>query len=642
MNDHHFTKNTESFATAAARAPRGHYDFVDTIEVGQGLIRSPGHDAQTIARAVDREEEVGYVRALHASEHRMMTSIKEVNLRISYQAQVRRYESKHFYTQLHDAQTNRRDIRLEIDVVRGQRTAYETELQEVRQAYLSSEAQNRALLARLETLKTHMSHMEWQCQSAEDLAATQMMHIHALEARTRTDTVEDAGSSRHDAAYAMTWGTLKKKLIDKYCPKGEIKKLEIELWNLRVKGNDVAAYTQRFQKLALMCTKFLADETEKVDKCISGLPDNIHGNVMSARPKTLDETIELANDLMDQKLRTYVERQNDNKRKADDSLRNNQQHCYASILFDTGADRSFISTAFSALLNIAPTALDNHYDVELADEKIIGVNTILRGCTLEFLNHPFNIDLMLVPLGSFDVIIGMDWLREYHKEAKDKSKGKRLEYMPIIRDFHEDLSGIPPARQTIKISSLIHDYGFESSEEILESQTEALKPENLSAEDVGGMLRKDLSKEKIQAARDRQKSYADLKRKPMDFQVSDRGMLKVLSKVGDVAYILELPQQLSRVYTTFHVSNLKKCLSDESLMIPLEELRVDDKLHFVEEPIKVMDRETKRLKRSCIPIIKVRWNSKRGHEFTWEREDQFKQKYPHLFTKTAPSTSVAS
>nr|GEZ74728.1 reverse transcriptase domain-containing protein [Tanacetum cinerariifolium] len=123
------------------------------------------------------------------------------------------------------------------------------------------------------------------------------------------------------AAYAMTWGTLKKKMTEKYCPKGEIKKLEIELWNLRVKENDVAAYTQRFQELALMCTKFLADETEKVDKYISGLPDNIHGNVMLARPKTLDETIELANDLMDQKLRTYAERQNENKRKTD----NNQQ-----------------------------------------------------------------------------------------------------------------------------------------------------------------------------------------------------------------------------------------------------------------------------------------------------------------------------
>ncbi|GKB09747.1 putative reverse transcriptase domain-containing protein [Tanacetum coccineum] len=129
----------------------------------------------------------------------------------------------------------------------------------------------------------------------------------------------------HDAAYAMTWGTFKKKLTDKYCPNGEIKKLKIEMWNLKVRGNDVAAYTQRFQELALMCTKFLADETEKVDKYISGLPDNIYRNVMSVRPKTFDDAIELANDLMDQKLRTYAKRKNDNKRKADDSSRNNQQ-----------------------------------------------------------------------------------------------------------------------------------------------------------------------------------------------------------------------------------------------------------------------------------------------------------------------------
>ncbi|GJS45865.1 putative reverse transcriptase domain-containing protein [Tanacetum coccineum] len=115
-------------------------------------------------------------------------------------------------------------------------------------------------------------------------------------------------------------------MTDKYCPQGEIKKLEIELWNLKVKGNDVPTYTERFQELTLICTKFVANETEKVDKYISGLPDNIYGNVKSARPKTLDETIELANDLMDQKLRTYAERQTDNKRKADDSSRNNHGH----------------------------------------------------------------------------------------------------------------------------------------------------------------------------------------------------------------------------------------------------------------------------------------------------------------------------
>nr|GFC58123.1 hypothetical protein [Tanacetum cinerariifolium] len=134
-------------AAATARAPRGQYDFVDTVVAGQSLVRSPGHDARTIARAADRAKDVGYVRALQASEHRIMTSIEEVNLRVSYQAQVRRQESADFYTQLLDTRTDRKDIRLEIDVVRGQRTAYETELQEVRQAYLSFEAQNRALLA---------------------------------------------------------------------------------------------------------------------------------------------------------------------------------------------------------------------------------------------------------------------------------------------------------------------------------------------------------------------------------------------------------------------------------------------------------------------------------------------------------------
>ncbi|GJY24729.1 putative reverse transcriptase domain-containing protein [Tanacetum coccineum] len=145
-------------------------------------------------------------------------------------------------------------------------------------------------------------------------------------------------------------------------------------------------------------------------------------------------------------------------------------------------------------------------------------------------------------------------------------------------------------------------------------------------------------KQRMQAARDLQKSYADLKRKPMEFQVGD----KVLEKIGTVAYKLELPQELSRVHNTFHVSNLKKCYSDEPLAVPLEGLHVDDKLRFVEEPVEIMDREVKWLKQSRIPIVKVRWNSKRGPEFMWEREDQFQKKYLHLFTKPVPSSSVAT
>nr|GEX64781.1 hypothetical protein [Tanacetum cinerariifolium] len=631
---------------------------------------------------------------------------------------------------------------------------------------------------------------------------------------------------------------------------GEIKKLEIKLWNLKVKENNVSAYTKRFQELTLICTKFVVDETEKIDKYISGLPDNIYGSVKASKPKTLDETIELANDLMAQKLRTYAERQSNNKRKADDSFRNNHGHFkrdypklknkdgekvnvpgwvyavgnaekrgnasrdpnsnvvmgtfllnnrYASILFDTGADRSFISTAFSSLIDIVPTPLRNSYDVELAD--VISCSKaqeyMAKGC-----------QVFLAQISA--------------KEEEDRSEGKQLEYIPVIRDypkvFPKDLSGLPTARpvefhidlipgaapiarapyrlapsemkelseklqdlskkgfirptkiqsikdwaspktpseicqflslggyyqrfiegfskiaksmtklnqkgikfvwgekeenafqlikqklcsapilalrkgsedfvvycdashkglgvvlmqrenvisyasqklkanlvadalsrkqriEPLRVRALVMTISLDLPRHILEAQNEALKPENLEKEDVDGKIRKDIPKEKlepradgtlclnsrswlpcygdlstlwpkcrspvcwaevgeaqltgpeliqettemivlikqrIQAARDPQKSYADLKRNPMEFEVEDRVMLK-------------------------------KCYVDEPLVMPLEGIHVDDRLQFVEEPVEIMEREIKRLKRSRIPLVKVRWNSRRGH-----------------------------
>ncbi|GJT28423.1 putative reverse transcriptase domain-containing protein [Tanacetum coccineum] len=144
-------------------------------------------------------------------------------------------------------------------------------------------------------------------------------------------------------------------------------------------------------------------------------------------------------------------------------------------------------------------------------------------------------------------------------------------------------------------------------------------------------------KSRIQAAHDRQKNYADEKVNPRYIRP-----FKIIAKVGTVAYRLKLSKQLGRVHSTFHVSNLKKCMSDETLAIPLDEIQIDDKLYFIEELVEIMDREVKHLKQIHILIVKVRWNSKRGPKFTWEREEQMPKKYPHLFASHEPSSNATS
>ncbi|GKA42691.1 putative reverse transcriptase domain-containing protein, partial [Tanacetum coccineum] len=450
-------------------------------------------------------------------------------------------------------------------------------------------------------------------------------------------------------------------LQDKVYFQDEIQKMETELWNLTVKGNDLTAYTQRFQELILLCTRMVPDEEDIVERFIGGLPDNIQGNVIAANPARLQDAIRIANQLMDKKVQGYAARSAENKRRMESNLKDNRgpqpsfkrqntsgqnvaraytagnnkrkgyarplpycnkcrlhheglctmrcgnckkvghqtrdcraaiapntqrapvgnqqgiicyecgrpghfrkdcpklrnqnrgnqtrnkngnktgnqtggnetmarayaiggggtnpdsnvvtgtfllNNCYASMLFDSGADRSFVSSTFSALLDITPTTLDTSYAIELADGRISETNIVLRGCTLGLLGHPFDIDLMPVELGSFDVIIGMDWLAKYHaliicdekvvripygnevliirgdncdngsklniisctktqkyiekgcqvylvqvttKKGEDKSEERRLEDVPIVQEFPivfpEDLPGLPPARQ---------------------------------------------------------------------------------------------------------------------------------------------------------------------------------------------------
>ncbi|GJX75078.1 putative reverse transcriptase domain-containing protein [Tanacetum coccineum] len=433
-----------------------------------------------------------------------------------------------------------------------------------------------------------------------------------------------------EAAFAMSWRELMKLMTEVYCPRNEIQKMESELWNLTVKNNDLAAYTQRFQELTMMCTKMVPEEEDRVEKFIGGLPDNIQGNVIAAEPTRLQDAVRIANNLMDQKLKGYAVKNAENKRRLEVNQRDNRgqqppfkrpnvggqnvaraytagnnekkpyngplplcnkcklhhegpctvrcgkcnkvghltRDCkvtnpatstqrgqvvnqrvltcfecgrqghfrsdcpklkdqnrgnkagnkngvgeargkayvlgggdanpdsnvvkgtfllnnhYASMIFDSGADRSFVSTTFSTLLDITPDTLDVSYAVELADRRISETNTILRGCTLGLLGHPFNIDLMPVELGSFDVIIGMDWLANHHamivcdekivripygdevlivqgdrdgkgekskRKPKTSQEEKRLEDVSTVRDFPEvfpeDLSGLPPTRQ---------------------------------------------------------------------------------------------------------------------------------------------------------------------------------------------------
>ncbi|GJX51412.1 putative reverse transcriptase domain-containing protein [Tanacetum coccineum] len=325
-----------------------------------------------------------------------------------------------------------------------------------------------------------------------------------------------------EAAFAMSWRELMKLITEVYCPRNKIQKMEFELWNLIMKNDDLAAYTQRFQELTMMCTKMVPKEEDRVEKFIGGLLDNIQGNVIAAEPIRLQDVVRIAN-LMDQKLKGYVMKNDENKRRLEVNQRDNcgqqppfkrpnvrgqnvaraymagnnerkpyngplplcnkckihhegpctvrcgkcnkvghlTQDCkgtfllnnhYASMIFDSGADRSFVSTTFSTLLDITPDTLDVSYAVELADGKISETNTILRGCTLGLLGHPFSIDLMPVELGSFDVIIGMDWLESHHavtkKETEDKLEEKRIEDVPTVRDFLEVfleyLPGLPP------------------------------------------------------------------------------------------------------------------------------------------------------------------------------------------------------
>nr|GEX70261.1 putative reverse transcriptase domain-containing protein [Tanacetum cinerariifolium] len=489
-----------------------------------------------------------------------------------------------------------------------------------------------AYRAQVQTHETHIQIRDARIRSLENLVATLVaqtssLHIQlttclgrmqTLKARepARTDDPEDAGSSfvyldeMPPKITAATTTPMTDDQIKALISQGVVDALVEHEASRSRNGNDSHDLGSDRRRMFL-------EESDEVEKYVDGLPDMIQGSVMASKPLKMQDAIEFATELMDQKIHTLAQRQAETERKFEDTSRNNQNQqqpfkihnvcapkCtnykktghltwdwtnpnsnvvtgtfhlnnrYDSILFDIGADRSIMSNTFSSLIDIIPTTLDHGYDVELANDKIIWVNTLIRGCTSNFINHPFNIDLMPIEIGSFDIIIGIDWLSKYHvviiRDEKivcipfgneilivrgDKSNNGHESRLNIISCtktqkyllkglFPEDLPGILPTRQVEFQIDLVPGaalvarapYRLASSEmkelsdqlqelfdkgfirpssspwgalvlfvkkkdgsfwmcidcrelnKLNEAQTEARKPKNLGAKDMGGML----------------------------------------------------------------------------------------------------------------------------------------------------------
>ncbi|GJV82689.1 putative reverse transcriptase domain-containing protein [Tanacetum coccineum] len=227
-----------------------------------------------------------------------------------------------------------------------------------------------------------------------------------------------------EEAYKITWVEFKKLLIKKYCPRTEVQKMEDEFYHLTMKGNDLKTYVRRFQELATLCPTMVPDSEKIIEVFIGGLPQSIEGNVTTSKPQTLEESIKIAQRLMDQCRKTT----NNNAQGRAYMLRDRNAHHdpkvvmgmfllnqhLARVLFDSRANKSFVSISLASKLNIPPITIDTFYNIEMADGNLVSTNTIIQGATLTLLNQPFEIDLISIKLYSFDVIIGMDWLSKYH------------------------------------------------------------------------------------------------------------------------------------------------------------------------------------------------------------------------------------
>nr|GEV13944.1 reverse transcriptase domain-containing protein [Tanacetum cinerariifolium] len=268
-----------------------------------------------------------------------------------------------------------------------------------------------------------------------------------------------------EEAYKITWSEFKKLLIKKYCPRTEVKKMEDEFYNLTVKGNDLKTYIRRFWELAILCPTMVPNSEKLMEVFIGGLPRSIEGNVTASKPQTLEEAITITQRLMDQDLALSsvgLETREKGNYRSQCPKANKSAHERAYLLRDKNAHRN---------LNVVTGTI---YDIEMANGNLVGTNTVIKGCTLVLLNQPFKIDPMPIKLGSFDIIIDMDWFSKYHARIicdekvvhipidgetliiraqvmEKKLDKKRLEDILVVREFMkvylEDLPDLPPIRQ---------------------------------------------------------------------------------------------------------------------------------------------------------------------------------------------------
>nr|GEY35909.1 hypothetical protein [Tanacetum cinerariifolium] len=455
---------TES-SVAAARPHRGQYDFVDTVEVGQGLIHCPGHDAWIIARAANRAEDVGYVRALQAFEHRMMTSIEEVNLKVSYQAQVHRRGSEDFYTQLHDAQTDRRDIGLEIDVSikfygimpLTRQGANDVMTPESIQATIDQAFQRNSTHTQDDARQSSGEGLRRPVQPARVCSYIDFIKFQPLNFKGTEGVVglsqwpKKIESIFHISGCAVDYqGTLKKKLTDKYCLKGSSVYSKIDLRSgyhqLRVREEDIlkTAFRMLYGHYEFQVMPF----------GLTNAPA-IFMDLMNRKNVKFDrgEKEEIAFQLIKQKL------------------------CSAPILALPKGSENFIVYCDASHKGLGAVLMQNkkrHYlygtkCTVLTDHK--SLQHILDQKELNMRQRRW-----LELLSDYDCEI------RYH-----------LGKANVVADALSRKERIRPLR----VRALVM-IGLNLLKQILEAQTKALKPENLTTEYVRGMLRQDLKKEKLE------------------------------------------------------------------------------------------------------------------------------------------------